>query len=156
MLQIDNVTKQYGKFTALSEIDLSLENGVYGLLAPNGAGKTTLLKMLATLLFPTSGQIRLDGEDIFQMESRYREKIGYLPQEFGYYKNNTPRQFLRYIAALKGIPTKRAKLRIEELLETVSMTEHGDKKMKKFSGGDDPADRHCPGDAQRSRNSHSR
>ena len=99
MLQIDNVTKQYGKFTALSEIDLSLENGVYGLLAPNGAGKTTLLKMLATLLFPTSGQIRLDGEDIFQMESRYREKIGYLPQEFGYYKNNTPRQFLRYCRA---------------------------------------------------------
>lgn len=135
MLQIDNVTKQYGKFTALSEIDLSLENGVYGLLAPNGAGKTTLLKMLATLLFPTSGQIRLDGEDIFQMESRYREKIGYLPQEFGYYKNNTPRQFLRYIAALKGIPARQARPRIEELLETVSMTEHGDKKMKKFSGG---------------------
>ena len=76
MLQIDNVTKQYGKFTALSEIDLSLENGVYGLLAPNGAGKTTLLKMLATLLFPTSGQIRLDGEVLYRAMERIRAARG--------------------------------------------------------------------------------
>ena len=101
MLSVEHVTKKYGTFTALEDISLAFENGVYGLLAPNGAGKTTLIKMLATLLFPTSGTIRWQGRDILEMDEDYRGLLGYLPQEFGYYKNQTPRQFLRYIAALQ-------------------------------------------------------
>ena len=98
MLTIDHVTKTYGKFTALRDITLELESGVYGLLAPNGAGKTTLLKLITTLLFPTSGQILWDGKDIIGMGEEYRALLGYLPQEFGYYPSYKPQQFLNYVA----------------------------------------------------------
>lgn len=135
MLTINHVTKKYGSFIALEDINLELCNGVYGLLAPNGAGKTTLIKMLTTLLFPTHGEILYNGTDILKMGEEYRDVIGYLPQEFGYYKDNTPRQFLRYLSALKGIDKKSADRKSDELLELVSLTEVANKKMRKFSGG---------------------
>ncbi|MCM1468221.1 MAG: ABC transporter ATP-binding protein [Alistipes sp.] len=135
MLSIENVTKKYGGFTALQDISLTFEKGVYGLLAPNGAGKTTLIKMLATLLFPTEGKIRWDGEDILAMDERYRGILGYLPQEFGYYKNYTPVQFLRYVGALQCMDKKETDRRIGELLELVSLADVRNKKMKQFSGG---------------------
>ena len=77
MLSIEHVTKRYGTFTALEDISLSLEPGVYRLLAPNGAGKTTLIKLLATLLFPTEGQILWNGEDIHTLGGAYRGILGY-------------------------------------------------------------------------------
>ena len=86
MLQIEHVTKKYKNFTALTDVNLELETGVYGLLAPNGAGKTTLMKMITTLLFPTEGQIKYNGEDIRKLDGAYREKLGYLPQDFEYYR----------------------------------------------------------------------
>ncbi len=135
MLSVENVTKRYGKFTVLEDINLMFENGVYGLLAPNGAGKTTLIKMLTTLLFPTEGRILWDGQDILTMDGDYRGLLGYLPQEFGYYKNYSPRQFLRYMASLQGLNRKEVEGRIDELLELVFLTEVKDKKMKQFSGG---------------------
>ncbi len=135
MLSVEHVTKKYGTFTALEDVNLTFENGVYGLLAPNGAGKTTLIKMLATLLAPTSGVIRWNGEDIWAMGGDYRGLLGYLPQEFGYYKNYSPRQFLTYIAALQCMERKAAGHRIDELLERVSLTEVKNKKMRQFSGG---------------------
>ena len=135
MLTVDNVTKKYGGFTALDGVSLTFSEGVYGLLAPNGAGKTTLIKMLTTLLFPTSGQILWDGAEIGALGARYRDILGYLPQQFGYYRNDTPRQFLRYLAALKGVPRSRTERRIDELLSLVSLPDAADKKMKKFSGG---------------------
>lgn len=104
MLSVEHVTKRYGKFTALEDLSLTFAPGVYGLLAPNGAGKTTLIKMLTTLLFPTQGQILWDGEDIQALGETYRAQLGYLPQTFGYYPSYTPRQFLRYAAALSGFP----------------------------------------------------
>ena len=135
MLSIEHVTKKYEKFTALRDINLTLDCGVYGLLAPNGAGKTTLLKMLATLLFPTEGRILYDGEEIQKLDEKYREKIGFLPQDFGYYRNQSPVQYLRYIGILKGIPKKELKSQIQALLELVGLDQVKDKKMKKFSGG---------------------
>lgn len=135
MLSIEHVTKKYGNFTALEDINLTFENGVYGLLAPNGAGKTTLIKMLATLLFPTEGNIYWEGQDILLMGSRYREMLGYLPQEFGYYKNYTPEKFLQYIAALQGIGRKEAVQKIDSLLGMVALGDVRKKKMKQFSGG---------------------
>lgn len=135
MLSIEHVTKKYGNFTALRDINLTFEKGVYGLLAPNGAGKTTLIKMMTTLLFPTEGYIRWNGEDIMVMGERYRGLLGYLPQEFGYYKNYSPKQFLRYIAALQCLERKKAEQKIEELLELVSLSDVKNKKMKQFSGG---------------------
>lgn len=135
MLSVEHVTKRYGKFTALEDISLAFENGVYGLLSPNGAGKTTLIKMLTTLLFPTEGRILWSGQDILAMGGDYRGLIGYLPQEFGYYKNYSPRQFLRYMSALQGVERKSADGKIDHLLELVSLAEVKDKKMKQFSGG---------------------
>lgn len=135
MLIVNNVSKSYGKFLVLKDINLEFTNGVYGLLAPNGAGKTTLIKMLTTLLFPNEGEILYNGTDIFKMGEEYRDILGYLPQEFGYYKNYSPRKFLHYLSALKGLDSRQAKEKINELLKLVGLENVADKKMKKFSGG---------------------
>lgn len=135
MLIVNNVSKNYGKFLVLKDINLEFTNGVYGLLAPNGAGKTTLIKMLVTLLFPNEGEILYNGTDIFKMGDEYRNILGYLPQQFGYYKNYSPREFLLYLSALKGIDRRQSKGKINELLKLVGLENVADKKMKKFSGG---------------------
>ena len=135
MLSVEHVTKRYGKFTALEDISLVFEPGVYGLLAPNGAGKTTLIKLLTTLLFPSEGQILWNGADIVSLGESYRGLLGYLPQEFGYYPNYTPTRFLQYGAALQCLPKREAAERITELLELVGLGDSANKKMKQFSGG---------------------
>ena len=135
MLTLNNVSKNFGKFTAVENISLNMDNGLYALLAPNGAGKTTIIKMITTLLNPTEGEILYDGVNIKTMGAAYRELLGYLPQDFGYYKNNTPKQYLSYLAALKGVPKKETAEKIDYLLEMVGLSENADKKMKKFSGG---------------------
>lgn len=135
MLLLNHVTKRFGSFTALEDINLEFSNGVYALLSPNGAGKTTLIKMLTTLIFPTSGEILWNGDEITALDAAYRDIIGYLPQDFGYYKNHSPQAFLQYISALKGIDKTTAKEKSRALLETVGLTEVAGKKMRKFSGG---------------------
>lgn len=135
MLTLENVTKNYKDFTALKEISLELENGIYGFLSPNGAGKTTLLKMIATLLMPTSGEIYYDGKNIKQMGEEYRELLGYMPQKFGYYRDYSAVRFLSYIAALKGLEKKEAEGKIYELLEQVGLSEVKKKKLRTYSGG---------------------
>ncbi|OWA35368.1 multidrug ABC transporter ATP-binding protein [Saccharibacillus sp. O16] len=135
MLSLNRVSKQYGNFMALEEIDLEFTQGVYALLAPNGAGKTTLIKMLATLIFPTKGEILWNGDDIIALDAAYRDLIGYLPQDFGYYRNHTPREFLRYMAAVKCLKREQVAQRIDELLDLVGLSDVRDKKMRKFSGG---------------------
>lgn len=135
MLTLNNVSKNFGKFTAVENISLNMDNGLYALLAQNGAGKTTIIKMITTLLNPTEGEILYDGVNIKTMGAAYRELLGYLPQDFGYYKNNTPKQYLSYLAALKGVPKKETAEKIDYLLEMVGLSENADKKMRKFSGG---------------------
>jgi ABC-type multidrug transport system ATPase subunit len=135
MLSLNHVTKKYGNFTALEDINLEFSGGVYALLAPNGAGKTTLIKMLATLIFPTKGEILWNGDEIVALDASYRDIIGYLPQDFGYYKNHTPREFLMYMSAVKCMDRDRAKRKTAELLDLVGLSEVRDKKMRKFSGG---------------------
>ncbi|MDR0294281.1 MAG: ATP-binding cassette domain-containing protein [Oscillospiraceae bacterium] len=135
MLLLNNVTKKYGKFTALEDITLEFSGGVYALLAPNGAGKTTLIKMLTTLIFPTKGEILWNGDGITGLDAAYRDLLGYLPQDFGYYKNHSPRDFLLYMSAVKCLGRDTAKRRTDELLETVGLSDVRDKKMRKFSGG---------------------
>lgn len=135
MLSVENVTKKYGSITALEDISLTFEKGVYGLLAPNGAGKTTLIKMLVTLLFPTSGVIRWEGRDILSMGGDWRGMVGYLPQQFGYYKSYSPRAFMTYMAALQCMDKKISGPRIDQLLDTVGLSDAKDKKKKAFSGG---------------------
>lgn len=132
-LKIDRVTKKYGSKIACDRISLTLEKGVYGLLGANGAGKTTLMRMICGILDPSSGSLSCDGIDVSQEE--YRELLGYLPQDFGYYPEFTAQDFMLYIAALKGIPKSRAKVKTAELLEMVSLKSEAKKKIKTFSGG---------------------
>ena len=130
-----NVTKRFGDFTAVDNMNLRITNGVYGLLGVNGAGKTTLMRMICTLLTPTSGQILCDGKDILKMEGEYRNLLGYLPQEFGFYPEFSVKDYLLYIACLKGVRPVVAKKRVKELLSQVGLSKAAGKKMKKLSGG---------------------
>ena len=135
MLLINNLSKSFGDYSVLEDINLELKNGVYGLLAPNGEGKTTLIKMLTTLVFPDKGEILYNGTNIISLDEEYRNVLGYLPQNFGYYKNYSPKKFLLYLAALKGIEENNAKVKVEEVLKLVALENVINKKMKKFSGG---------------------
>ena len=108
-LVFENISKLYGDFPALSGINLSLENGVYGLLGPNGVGKTTLMRIMTDLLKPSTGRVLLDGKDIAILGADFRRRLGYLPQDFGFYPNYTAEQYLLYIARLKGLTKFEAK-----------------------------------------------
>lgn len=132
-LKISRVTKQFLEKIAVDRVSLSMKPGVYGLLGANGAGKTTLLRMICGVLTPDSGEISLDRFSV--KEEEYRNCLGYLPQKFGYYPNFTAWDFFMYMAALKGIPRNRAKVRIEELLEAVNLKGLEKKKIAAFSGG---------------------
>ncbi len=132
-LVIDRLTKQFQNKIAVDRISLRLHSGVFGLLGTNGAGKTTLMRMLCGILQPTGGTIAFDGMDV--REEGYRAVLGYLPQDFGYYREFTAMDFLLYMAALKGLPKKSAKRRANELLELVGLQDMGRKKIKTFSGG---------------------
>lgn len=132
-LKIDRVTKNYGNKIACDNLSVTLKKGVYGLLGANGAGKTTLMRMMCGILNTTSGTISYNGIDVSREE--YRDVLGYLPQDFGYYPEFTARDFMMYIAALKGIPKSRARVRTDELLEMVSLKQEAKKKIKTFSGG---------------------
>lgn len=132
-LIIDGITKKYGTKTVVNNIKLRLRRGVTGLLGANGAGKTTLMRMMCGILKPDSGEITYDGHDV--LSEGYRNILGYLPQDFGYYPEFTGRDFLMYFAALKGLDKKAAKTRTAEILKMVGLDDVGKVKIKKYSGG---------------------
>lgn len=134
-LTIDRLSKHYGNKIAVDCFDTTIGGGVHALLGANGAGKTTLMRMLCDILRPTSGRVLLDGTDITVMGEQYRELLGYLPQNFGYYPNFTGWDFMMYLAALKGLPKITAVKRCEELLQLVGLFEVRGKKIKTYSGG---------------------
>ncbi len=129
------LTKRYGSKTAVNRLNVTLTNGVYGLLGANGAGKTTFMRLLCTVQRPTSGKIVLDGKSIWKLGERYRDVLGYLPQHFGYYPEFTAWDFLLYVAALKGLDSRKAKKVSSELLEEVGLSGEGRRKIRTFSGG---------------------
>lgn len=132
-LTVDRLSKQYKNKIAVDRVSFSLSEGVTGLLGANGAGKTTLMRMMTGILSPTSGEIAADGIPVQTEE--YRSLLGYLPQDFGYYPEFTAREFIRYIAALKGLDKSTANRKTEELLEVVGLSDVAGKKIKTFSGG---------------------
>lgn len=134
-LSFKNVSKNYGGIFAVDDITYTMETGVYGLLGVNGAGKTTLMKMLCTVTRPTAGEIRWNGEDIFRLEERYRDLLGYLPQDFGYYPDLSVYDYMMYIASIKGLRMAEARERIKELLGQVGLLKYRKRKMKELSGG---------------------
>lgn len=134
-LKIKDLTKEFQGISAVNHVTYTMEHGVYGLLGVNGAGKTTLMRMLCTLMKPTGGSIFCNGKDIFEMGAEYRKFLGYLPQDFGYYPDFTIKDYLMYIASIKGVSRITAKKRVGELLSKVGLTKAQNKKMKKLSGG---------------------
>ena len=134
-LQLDNLCKEFGGNTAVSGVTAVLEPGIYGLLGANGAGKTTLLRMICGVLKPTAGQVRLDGIPIDALGAAYRDKLGYLPQDFVGYPQYSARDFLLYMAVLKGMTRSQAVPKIQELLSMVRLQEVANKKLRAFSGG---------------------
>ncbi|WP_270942193.1 ABC transporter ATP-binding protein [Romboutsia lituseburensis] len=135
VLELKNVTKTYKHKNANENINLTLESGVYGLLGPNGAGKSTLMKQMATITSPTSGKILYNNKDVVSLDEEYRAVVGYLPQDFDAYKNFKAKEFLMYMAALKGMDKKESKKRVDELLELVGLSQVSNKLVSKFSGG---------------------
>lgn len=134
-LKTCGLTKQFGSKTAVKDLNITLTNGVYGLLGANGAGKTTLMRLLCNLQAPTSGQIFLGGKNIAGLGERYRALLGYLPQHFGYYPDFSAQDFLLYVSALKGLEEKAARKKSKELLEAVGLSREAKQKIKTFSGG---------------------
>ena len=134
-LILDGLTKTFSSFPAVNNLSYTKNTGVYILLGVNGAGKTTLMRMLCTLLTPTSGTITWDGQDIFSLGSAYRNLLGYLPQDFGYYPDFSVQDYLLYIASIKGLRPATARQRMQSLLEQVGLTQVRRQKMKKLSGG---------------------
>ncbi len=134
-LMIDRLSKRYGRDFALRELSLRCEPGMLGLVGPNGAGKTSLMRMIATLLEPTEGSIRWNGQDIRTHGGTLRQVLGYLPQDFGIYPEFTGRQFLRYLASMKGLPRALLNRRVDEVLSIVNLEQEADRKLPTYSGG---------------------
>ena len=129
-LAIDRLTKQYKNKIAVDRFSIKLKPGVYGLLGANGAGKTTLMRMICDIQKPTSGVIKYNGKDIKTLGENYRNILGYLPQDFGYYPDFTAYDFLMYISALKGISKQKAEMRVNELLQIVNLEKERKQKIK--------------------------
>ena len=135
-LTISCLSKQYRRdFWGLRDFDLELKPGVIGLLGPNGAGKSTLMRMLATITQPSAGTIHWNGVDIVKSPDTLRAVLGYLPQDFGVYPNLTGIEFLEYMAAIKGMDSKIAHRRIEELLVVVNLVHAAKRPLGGYSGG---------------------
>ena len=135
MLEIRNLSKSYGKKEALNNINLKFDNGLYGLLGPNGAGKSTLMNIITDNLKADNGEILWNGMDYQKLGVKYREILGYMPQQQGLYNGFTGKRFLNYIAVLKDIPKKEILLQIEESAKKVNLQNELDKKINMYSGG---------------------
>jgi len=135
-VEIKGLTKSYGKNVAVSDISLTIENGMYGLLGPNGAGKTTLMRMLTTLLTPDLGTALVGGYDIRTQKREVRQLLGYLPQDFGLYKKLTAFEFVELVAGLKGYSSAiKRREETERVLRQVNLWERRNDRLGGFSGG---------------------
>lgn len=135
MLRIESLSKKFGKKEALSDVNLELDSGIYGLLGDNGAGKSTLMRLLVGVDTPTRGHILYERENISQLKGKYRGLLGYMPQEFAVFPGFTAGEFLTYMGALKGLSKRELKEKIPRVLAFVNLQDVKDKKVSTFSGG---------------------
>jgi ABC-type multidrug transport system ATPase subunit len=137
MLEIRNLVKIYpGPVTALGGVDLDIPSGMFGLLGPNGAGKSTFMRILAGLLEPTSGTVMLDGHDVIADPQWLRARLGYLPQEFGFYPHLSGEKMLMHLLRLKGVESPNGlKQLCKDLLERVNLSFAAKRAVKSYSGG---------------------
>ena len=132
-IEASHLHKSFGGRMVVRDVSFSLARGeVFGLVGPNGAGKTTTIRMLMDIIRPDSGQIRLFGQPV---EESTKDRVGYLPEERGLYRRMTVADTLRYLSSLKGVETRAARTRAEELLKQVDMLPHQGKKVSELSRG---------------------
>jgi ABC-2 type transport system ATP-binding protein len=136
-VEITDLTRRFGRHQAVAGVNLEIGNGVFGLLGPNGAGKTSLLRMLATVIPPSSGSLRLLGRDPGSYEPRreIRRRLGYLPQALGYYPGFTVVEFVEYFALLKDMPSARVPAAVATAVERVDLGGRAKAKLRTLSGG---------------------
>lgn len=136
IIEMDRLTKKYGDFTAVNQLTLHIQRGeIFGLLGPNGAGKSTTILMLLGMTEPTSGSARVCGIDSTRQPILVKQKVGYLPDDIGFYDDMTGFENLLYTAQLNRIPRKEAAEKIYALLERVGLSSAGDKKTRTYSRG---------------------
>lgn len=134
-LEIRNLKKRYGKQWALNGLTITFNPGVYGILGSNGAGKSTMMNLLTDNLKRDGGEILLDGKDILKLGRDYRKRLGYMPQQQGFYEQMTADTFLFYMARLKGVKGKQAEAEIDRLLQVTGLAGERHKKLGGYSGG---------------------
>lgn len=134
-LTLKNITKVFKDKIAVNDFNVTLTSGVYGLLGPNGAGKTSLMRIIADVSNATSGEVYLNGKSKTELGADYRDVLGYLPQDVGFYKSFTAQKFLEYVATLKEIDKEKASIKIDELLKFLNLEKDRKRKIGKFSGG---------------------
>jgi ABC-2 type transport system ATP-binding protein len=137
-LELESLGKRYGRRPALADVTLGLDGGVLGVLGPNGAGKTTLLRVIATVLAPDTGRVRLLGCDPARSDGRLaiRRRLGYLPQEPGFHRSFTAFEFVDYVAILKELVDRRARhAEVRRVLGLVDLEHEAHRKIRRLSGG---------------------
>ena len=134
-LEIKELTKNYGNFTALNKFTYDFTPGVYGLLGPNGAGKSTLMNIVTDNLKATNGMVCFDGKATTEMGADFRKILGFMPQQQGLYPNFTLERFLWYMASLKGMKKDQARSDINRLVKLVNLQDCMKKRLGGFSGG---------------------
>lgn len=136
LLEVHDISKSYSnKRMVLDHISFRMKKGIYGLLGPNGAGKTTLMNIMTANLIPNQGCVYYNGDDIRKEEHKYRDNLGYAPQQQWLYDDFRVTEYLHYMAALKNVPRREQKNRIGELLEQMNLEDVGHHKIKTLSGG---------------------
>ena len=136
MIELQNLTKKFEHFTAVDSINLRIETGeFFGLLGPNGAGKTTTIGMLSTLLLPTSGEIRIEGELLTRKRQDLKRKVSVITQEYSMRQDMDMDEIMEYQGRLYFMPVKQIRARTEELFAFAGLTEHRRKTIRKLSGG---------------------
>lgn len=137
VLELRELKKSYGTVRALKGISYTFRQGIYGILGANGAGKSTLLHLITDNVArdAAGGGIYYEGQDILKLGKDFLGRVGYMPQQQGFYEDFTPMAFLRYMASLKGLRGRDARKQIGELLEIVNLTDSANRKIGGFSGG---------------------
>ena len=134
-LELKNLTKRYGDLTALDDLSISFEPGIYGILGANGAGKSTMMSLITDNIKRDEGSITFDGKEILELGDRFRSVLGYMPQQQGIYEAMTARSFVTYMGRLKGIKGAQLRRQAEEVLKLTNLSEVQHKKTGGFSGG---------------------
>ena len=134
-LTLEKLSKFYGEKQALNRVSFSFNDGLYGILGPNGAGKSTMMNLITDNLKPTEGRVLYNGKEIITLGKSYLTKLGYMPQQEGFYDAFSGRMFLSYMAEMKGVPRKQANVQIEDILMRVNLQSDAHRKISEYSGG---------------------